>query len=70
MSVETGVAVDLSGKRILITHADRFMGPVLCETITQSGAELIASDDDLVSSAEVDRLIEKAGHIDLSLIHI
>jgi len=70
MSVETGVAVDLSGKRILITHADRFMGPVLCETVTQSGAELIASDDDLVDLNEVVRLVEMAGRIDCLIANL
>jgi len=70
MSVEAGVAVDLSGKRILITHADRFMGPVLCETVTQSGAELIASNDELASSAEVDQLVEKTGQIDCLIANL
>ena len=28
MTVDSGITVDLSGKRILVTHADRFMGPV------------------------------------------
>jgi len=70
MSVETGVAVDLSGKRILITHADRFMGPVLCETVTQSGAELIASDQDLTESTEVLQLVEKAGQIDCLIANL
>jgi len=70
MVVESGAVVNLSGKRILVTHSDRFMGPVLCETITQSGAELIASDDDLTDSADVSRLIEKAGQIDCLIANL
>jgi len=39
MSVETGVAVDLSGKRILITHADWFTGSIERITAIYVGAE-------------------------------
>ena len=33
----------LAGKRVLITQADAFMGPVLCEVFAEQGAEVIAS---------------------------
>jgi len=70
MSTESGVSVNLSGKRILITHADRFMGPVLCETIKGSGAEVIASNDDLTSSSEVVQVVESAGQIDCLIANL
>ena len=62
--------MDLTGKRILVTHSDRFMGPVLCETMTQSGAELIASDLDLTESAEVSQLVDEAGKIDCLIANL
>ena len=70
MTVDSGITVDLSGKRILVTHADRFMGPVLCGMVAQSGAELIASNDDLSSSGEVSQLIESAGQIDCLIANL
>ncbi|HAU12385.1 MAG TPA: short-chain dehydrogenase, partial [Gammaproteobacteria bacterium] len=33
----------LSGKRILVTHADSFMGPAICERLREKAAEVIAS---------------------------
>lgn len=33
----------LQGKRILVTQADAFMGPVLCEVLAEQGATVIAS---------------------------
>ena len=70
MSKQSGVSVDLSGKRILVTHADRFMGPALCETVTQSGAELIASNDELSSTGEVAQLVDNAGRIDCLIANL
>lgn len=34
----------LSGKRVLITQADEFMGPTLCEVFAEQGAEVIAAN--------------------------
>ena len=40
----------LAGKRVLITQADVFMGPVLCEVFAGHGATVIASTGSLVSA--------------------
>ena len=40
----------LQGKRVLITHADAFMGPVLCEAFARHGAQVVASTEDVGSS--------------------
>ena len=37
----------LIGKGILITQADEFMGPALCEVFAQQGAEVVASTAEL-----------------------
>jgi 2-keto-3-deoxy-L-fuconate dehydrogenase len=41
----------LLGKRVLVTQADMFIGPILCEVFAKHGATVIASTDPLVSSA-------------------
>lgn len=38
----------LSRKRVLITQATEFMGPVLCEVFAEQGAEVVASSEELV----------------------
>lgn len=39
----------LLGKRVLVTQADQFMGPVLCEVLARHGATVIASTESLLS---------------------
>jgi 2-keto-3-deoxy-L-fuconate dehydrogenase len=38
----------LQGKRILVTHADAFIGPVLCEVLAEHGATVIANSATLL----------------------
>ncbi len=54
----------LTGKRVLITHADLFMGPVLCEVFKERGAQVIADTHDLTDPKEPQKIIEDAGEID------
>lgn len=54
----------LTGKRVLITHAQAFMGPVLCEVFARQGAEVIASSAALASDEEVRRVVADAGPVD------
>jgi 2-keto-3-deoxy-L-fuconate dehydrogenase len=56
---------NFSGKRVLITQADRFMGPVLCEVFAKHGATVIASTDRLVSAGAPASVVTEAGHIDV-----
>ena len=41
----------LTGQRVLITQADAFMGPALCEAFAARGATVIASTESLVDPA-------------------
>lgn len=41
----------LADKRVLITQADAFMGPALCEVFTARGATVIASTESLLDPA-------------------
>jgi 2-keto-3-deoxy-L-fuconate dehydrogenase len=55
----------LNEKRVLITHADTFMGPVLCEVFAEHGATVIASADRLASDADVRNVVHGAGRVDV-----
>lgn len=70
MSGESELNIDLSGKRVLVTHADRFMGPVLCDTITKAGAELVQNSDDFTQAGEVAQFIAALGHIDCLIANL
>jgi NAD(P)-dependent dehydrogenase (short-subunit alcohol dehydrogenase family) len=62
--------IDLSGKRVLITQADTFMGPVLCKVFTEHGAELIADASDLRDPAAPAALVARAGRIDVVVANL
>jgi 2-keto-3-deoxy-L-fuconate dehydrogenase len=54
----------LRGKRILVTQADAFMGPVLCEALAAHGAEVIASAAPLLAPEAPAAVVAAAGRID------
>ena len=62
--------IDLSGKRIVLTQADAFMGPALARRLTDCGAELIADRADLITAEEVEGLITRSGRIDVLLVNL
>jgi len=60
----------LSGKRVLITQSDEFMGPVLCEVFAEHGAEVLANQDALVEPGAAERVIHDAGRIDVLVANL
>jgi len=54
----------LRNKRVLITQADAFMGPALCEVFAEHGARVIASTDPLLDPGAPAAVIADAGEID------
>jgi len=62
--------VNLHGKRVLITQADEFMGPALCEVFTAAGAEVFADVSSLVEPDAPARLIAGAGHVDVLVANL
>jgi 2-keto-3-deoxy-L-fuconate dehydrogenase len=60
----------LSGQRVLITHADVFMGPVLCDVFARHGATVVASTDSLVHPDAPAAAVAAAGHIDILLANL
>ncbi len=60
----------LHGKRILVTHADAFMGPVLCDVLARRGATVIASTDALLTPEAPAALVEASGQIDVMVANL
>jgi 2-keto-3-deoxy-L-fuconate dehydrogenase len=60
----------LSGKRALVTQADMFMGPALCEVFARHGATVIASKEPLVSVGAPAAIVAAAGHVDVLVANL
>jgi 2-keto-3-deoxy-L-fuconate dehydrogenase len=60
----------LVGKRVLITQADNFMGPALCEVFAEHGAHVIADTSSLVESEAPAKVVTAAGHVDILIINL
>jgi len=60
----------LKGKRVLVTQADDFMGPVLCETFTAHGAQVLADRTTLDSGAVAERIGRAAGEVDVLIANL
>jgi 2-keto-3-deoxy-L-fuconate dehydrogenase len=60
----------LDGKRVLITHADQFMGPVLSRVFAQCGAEVVADVRPLDAPGAAAAAVAAAGHVDVLLVHL
>ena len=60
----------LKGKRVLITQAEAFMGPVLCEVFAEHGALVIPSTQSLVDPEAPATLIAAAGEIDVLVANL
>ena len=64
----------LTGKRVLITQADEFMGPALCEVLAEQGAPGVASTADLAppeaTAQVVAHAVKDAGPIDVLVVNL
>ena len=60
----------LAGKRVLITQADDFMGPVLCEVFAEHGAHVIADTSSLLESQAPAKLVAASGNVDILLVNL
>jgi 2-keto-3-deoxy-L-fuconate dehydrogenase len=62
--------VDLSGKNVLLTQAEDFMGPALEAMFRECGATVISDACPLGDPALPQRLVREAGRIDILLAHL
>lgn len=53
------------GKTVLVTTANRYMGPAIVTRFAEEGANVIGSDDRLLDQASVNELAQSAGDIDI-----
>ena len=60
----------LQGKRVLITQADVFMGPVLCEVFIAHGAVVVASTEALLSADAPASIVAAAGPVDVLVVNL
>jgi len=58
------------GKRVLITQADDFMGPMLCEVFAERGATVIANAESLIDPETPARVVAAAGEIDVLVANL
>lgn len=64
------MARTMDGKRVLITHGDRFMGPASAEIFRREGAAVTVDSDELPSAQSCDRLVERASDIDVLIVNL
>lgn len=60
----------LTGKRILVTQANAFMGPSLCEVFAEQGATVLANEEPLTDPQAPAKLIEQVGVIDVLVANL
>lgn len=62
--------MNLAGKRVLVTNADVFMGPVLCRVLTRHGATVVESTDSLLDPTAPAAVIADACRIDILVVNL
>lgn len=60
----------LTGKRVLITQATEFMGPILCEVFAEQGATVIASAQPLTEPEAAEHVVRSAGNFDVLVANL
>jgi 2-keto-3-deoxy-L-fuconate dehydrogenase len=60
----------LHGKRILVTQADQFMGPILCEVLAEHGATVVQSVASLLAPGAASDVVQSAGAIDVLVANL
>ena len=64
------MAERLQGKRVLLTQADDYMGPITAEVFREHGAEVIADGRDLRPVDAAQRLVEDCGRVDVLVANL
>src|SRR5436190_23237141 len=69
-SSELTLTIRLQGKRVVVTQADEFMGPALCERFSAEGAHVIADHGHMQDPAAANDLINNSGEIDILVANL
>ena len=60
----------LVGKRVLVTQASEFMGPILCDVFSEQGAHVVRSAVPLSALEAAGEVIEQAGPVDVLVANL
>ncbi|MCB1955066.1 MAG: SDR family oxidoreductase [Rhodocyclaceae bacterium] len=60
----------LEGKRILVTQATEFMGPMLCDVFAEQGAEVVRDTSPLIAPEAAEAVVDAAGPIDVLVANL
>ncbi|MEO5881811.1 MAG: SDR family oxidoreductase [Caldimonas sp.] len=60
----------LAGKRVLVTQADEFMGPMLCQVLAEHGADVVQSTTSLRVPGAASAVVQDAGTIDVLVANL
>lgn len=60
----------LEGKRILVTQATEFMGPMLCDVFAEQGAEVVRDTSPLIAPEAAEAVVNAAGPIDVLVANL
>lgn len=60
----------LTGKRVVVTQADDYMGPATVALFTREGADVVADSRDLSRPGACDSVIEEAGRVDVLIANL
>ena len=60
----------LSGKRVLVTQAEDYMGPATIEVFSTEGAQVVSDNSDLTQPGACAELIAKTGPIDILVANL
>lgn len=60
----------LVGKRVLVTQASEFMGPMLCEVLAEQGAQVVRSTAELAEPGAATAVVAQAGEIDVLVANL
>ncbi|NJD32017.1 MAG: SDR family oxidoreductase [Gammaproteobacteria bacterium] len=63
-------AIDLQGKRVLLTQAGDFMGPVIRDVFSELGAVVVTDDRPLADPGLPAEIVAAAGRVDVLLAHL
>lgn len=70
-SADTAIGiVSLRGKRVLVTQASEFMGPVMCSVLAAAGADVVADDSSLIDPGTPAAIVDKAGRVDVLVANL
>jgi 2-keto-3-deoxy-L-fuconate dehydrogenase len=62
--------VNLRGKRVLVTQASEFMGPVLCAVLAEAGADVVADNSSLMGPGTPAAIVDQAGRVDVLVANL